>query len=169
MDTIGAFVVTAGDEIERISQEYIKQNDDYSAIIVKALGDRLAEATAEYLHKQVRGDWGYHLKEYLSYDDIIKEEYQGIRPAPGYPACPDHTEKAKLWKLLDAEESLGVALTENFAMNPASSVCGVYFIRPEATYFHVGKINRDQVEDYARRKNLTVDEAERWLRPALGY
>jgi len=169
IDTIGAFVVTAGDEIERLSLEYSKQNDDYSAIMVKALGDRLAEASAEYLHKKVRGEWGYHLKEYLSYDDIIKEEYQGIRPAPGYPACPDHTEKGKIWKLLDVQEHLGVALTENFAMNPPSSVCGLYFIRPEATYFHVGKINRDQVEDFAKRKGLTIDEAERWLRPALGY
>jgi len=169
LDTLGAFVVTAGDEIERLAEEYTKQNDDYSAIIVKALGDRLAEACAEFLHKKVRGEWGYNLKEYLSYDEIIKEEYQGIRPAPGYPACPDHTEKAKIWELLSATESTGVQLTENFAMNPPSSVCGFYFIRPEAQYFHVGKIDKDQVEAYAKRKNLTVEEAERWLRPVLGY
>ncbi len=169
MDTMGAFVVTAGSEIEQIAQDYIAQNDDYSAIIVKALGDRLAEAFAEYMHKQVRGEWGYHLREYFSFNEILQEKYQGIRPAPGYPACPDHTEKAKIWNLLNTSETIGVELTENFAMNPPSSVCGFYFIRPEATYFHVGKINRDQVEDYARRKNMTVDEAERWLRPVLGY
>ncbi len=169
MDTIGAFAVTAGREIDVIAQEYIEQNDDYSAIIIKALGDRLAEAFAEYMHKKVRGEWGYQMREYLSFNDILQEKYQGIRPAPGYPACPDHTEKDKIWQLLNAEETLGVGLTENFAMNPASSVCGYYFIRPEATYFHVGKINRDQVEDYARRKEMTYEEAERWLRPILGY
>ncbi len=169
MDTIGAFVVTAGPEIDTIANEYIAQNDDYSAIIIKALGDRLAEASAEYLHKKVRGEWGYQLREYLSFADILQEKYQGIRPAPGYPACPDHSEKAKIWKLLNTQETLGVGLTENFAMNPASTVCGYYFIRPEAAYFHVGKITRDQVEAYAVRKRMTFDEAERWLRPALGY
>ncbi|MBY0384264.1 methionine synthase, partial [bacterium] len=169
MDTIGGFAVTAGNEIDVIADEYIQQNDDYSAIIVKALGDRLAEAFAEYLHRKVRGEWGYQLREYLSFSEILQEKYQGIRPAPGYPACPDHSEKAKIWNLLNAQETLGVTLTENFAMNPASSVCGYYFIRPEATYFHVGKINRDQVEDYARRKELSLEEAERWLRPILGY
>jgi 5-methyltetrahydrofolate--homocysteine methyltransferase len=169
MDTIGAFVVTAGKEVDTIANEYIAQNDDYSAIIVKALGDRLAEAFAEYLHMKVRGEWGYQLREYLTFSEVLNEKYQGIRPAPGFPACPDHTEKAKIWKLLNADETLGVSLTENFAMNPASSVCGYYFIRPEATYFHVGKINRDQVIDYAKRKDMSIEEAERWLRPVLGY
>lgn len=169
MDTMGAFAVTAGQEIEVIAQSYIDQGDDYSAIMVKALGDRMAEAFAEYLHKKVRGEWGFNIKEHFTYFDIIKEKYQGTRPAPGYPACPDHTEKAKLWELLQAEENLGIQLTENFAMNPPSSVCGYYFIRPEATYFHVGKIAKDQVENYAQRKNLSVEEAERWLRPVLGY
>lgn len=169
MDTIGSFVVTAGQEIDLIAEEYSRQNDDYSAIIIKALGDRLAEAFAEYLHKKVRGEWGYQLREYLSFNEILQEKYQGIRPAPGYPACPDHSEKEKIWKLLNAEETLGVQLTENFAMNPPSSVCGYYFIRPEASYFHVGKISREQVEDYAKRKAMSVDETERWLRPILGY
>ena len=169
MDTIGAFVVTAGPEIDVIANEYIAQNDDYTAIIIKALGDRLAEASAEFMHRKVRGEWGYQLREYLSFAEILQEKYQGIRPAPGYPACPDHTEKEKIWRLLNAQETLGVELTENFAMNPASSVCGYYFIRPEASYFHVGKITRDQVEHYARRKGLTIEEAERWLRPCLGY
>ncbi len=169
MDTIGAFVVTAGPEIDVIANEYIAQNDDYTAIIIKALGDRLAEASAEFMHRKVRGEWGYQLREYLSFAEILQEKYQGIRPAPGYPACPDHTEKEKIWRLLNAQETLGVELTENFAMNPASSVCGYYFIRPEASYFHVGKITRDQVEHYALRKGLTFEEAERWLRPCLGY
>jgi 5-methyltetrahydrofolate--homocysteine methyltransferase len=169
MDTIGAFVVTAGFEIETVAQQYIDQGDDYSAIMVKALGDRLAEAFAEYLHRKVRGEWGFGIKEHLTYFDVIKEKYQGTRPAPGYPACPDHTEKAKIWDLLKVEDSLGVALTESFAMNPPSSVSGYYFIRPEATYFHVGKIAKDQVENFAARKNFTLEEAERWLRPVLGY
>jgi 5-methyltetrahydrofolate--homocysteine methyltransferase len=169
MDTIGAFVVSAGEVIEDISAEYVKKNDDYNAIIVKALGDRLAEAFAEYLHKKVRGEWGFGLKEHLSHAEIINEQYQGIRPAPGYPACPDHSEKTKMWELLSVRETLGVSLTENFAMNPPSSVCGYYFIRPEARYFHVGKLGKDQIEDYAKRKNMTIEETERWLGPNLGY
>ncbi|MCC6137490.1 MAG: methionine synthase [Bdellovibrionaceae bacterium] len=169
MDTIGAFVVSAGQQIEELSHEYVEKNDDYNAIIVKALGDRLAEAFAEYLHKKVRAEWGFGLKEHLSHSELIEEKYQGIRPAPGYPACPDHSEKAKIWDLLSVRDTLGIALTENFAMNPPSSVCGYYFIRPEARYFHVGKLGKDQIEDYAKRKNMTVDEIEKWLRPNLGY
>ncbi|MBY0314275.1 MAG: methionine synthase [Bdellovibrionales bacterium] len=169
MDSIGGFVVTCGHEIERIAKAYSDANDDYSAIIVKALGDRLAEAFAEHLHRKIRGEWGYKLKEFLSYEDIIREKYQGIRPAPGFPACPDHSEKAKLWKLLNVAENIQVELTESYAMNPPSSVCGYYFTREEADYFMVGKVGRDQVEDYARRKQISMDEAERWLRPILGY
>lgn len=169
MDSIGGFVVTCGHEIERIAKAYSDANDDYSAIIVKALGDRLAEAFAEHLHRKIRGEWGYKLKEFLSYEDIIREKYQGIRPAPGFPACPDHSEKAKLWKLLNVSENINVDLTESYAMNPPSSVCGYYFTREEADYFMVGKVGRDQVEDYARRKQISMDEAERWLRPILGY
>lgn len=169
MDTIGAFVVSAGEQIEDIAQTYVDKGDDYTAIIVKALGDRLAEAFAEYLHKKVRAEWGFNLKEHLTHQDLIEEKYQGIRPAPGYPACPDHSEKAKIWDLLSVRDTLGIALTENFAMNPASSVCGYYFIRPEARYFHVGKLGKDQIEDYAKRKNMSLDEVEKWLRPNLGY
>lgn len=169
MDSIGAFVVSCGHEIEKIAHQYIVENDDYSGIIVKALGDRLAEAFAEYLHRKVRGEWGYQLKEVLSYKDILKEKYQGIRPAPGYPACPDHSEKEKIWKLLNVTDNINVALTESYAMNPPSSVCGYYFTRPEADYFMVGKIGKDQVEDYARRKNISFESAEKWLRPNLGY
>ncbi len=169
MDTIGAFVVSAGEQVEEIAQTYVDKGDDYTAIIVKALGDRLAEAFAEYLHKKVRAEWGFNLREHLTYQDLIEEKYQGIRPAPGYPACPDHSEKGKIWDLLSVRDTLGIALTENFAMNPASSVCGHYFIRPEARYFHVGKLGKDQVEDYARRKNMAVEEVEKWLRPNLSY
>lgn len=169
MDSIGAFVVSCGHQIEIIAKNYIEANDDYSAIIVKALGDRLAEAFAEYLHRKIRGEWGYNLKEILSYNEIIKEKYQGIRPAPGYPACPDHSEKAKIWRLLDVAKNTGVELTESYAMNPPSSVCGYYFTREEADYFMVGKIGKDQVESYAKRKNISLAEAEKWLRPNLGY
>lgn len=169
MDTMGAFVVSAGEEIEMISESYVKKNDDYTAIMIKAIGDRLAEAFAEYLHKKVRGEWGFNLKEHLNITDLIEEKYQGIRPAPGYPACPDHSEKAKIWDLLSVRDTLGISLTENFAMNPPSSVCGYYFIRPEARYFHVGKLGKDQIEDYANRKQMSVDEVEKWLRPNLGY
>lgn len=169
MDSLGAFAVSCGHDIDRIAKEFSDQGDDYSSIIVKALGDRLAEAFAEYLHQKVRKDWGYHLDEKLDQQEILAEKYQGIRPAPGYPACPDHTEKAKIWSLLNVESITGIGLTESFAMNPPSSVCGYYFIRPEATYFHVGKVGKDQVEDYASRKGLSVKEAERWLRPILAY
>jgi 5-methyltetrahydrofolate--homocysteine methyltransferase len=136
--------------------------------MLQALADRLAEAFTELLHQKVRKEyWGYAKDETISMEDLIKEKYQGIRPAPGYPACPDHTEKYKLFQLLNATEEIGVELTENLAMYPASSVCGWYFAHPESKYFGVGKIERDQLEDYANRKGMTLDEATRWLRPAL--
>jgi 5-methyltetrahydrofolate--homocysteine methyltransferase len=168
-DYIGGFAVTAGDEVEEFAETFKAKNDDYSAIMVKVLGDRFAEALAEMMHKRVRIIWGYGEDEDLSYEDFIKEKYRGIRPAPGYPACPDHTEKSLLWSLLEAETNTGIFLTETFAMNPPSSVSGWYFAHPDSKYFHVGQIDRDQVEDYARRKNMTVEEAEKWLQPNLGY
>lgn len=168
-DFLGCFVVTAGWEVETSAAAFSSRHDDYHAIMAKALGDRFAEALAELMHKKVRLDWGYGVGENLSYDDLIKEKYRGIRPAPGYPACPDHTEKSLIWELLDADDNAGVVLTENFAMNPPSSVSGWYFAHPEARYFHVGKIDRDQVEDYARRKGMPLDVVEKWLRPNLGY
>src|SRR5437867_6040686 len=137
--------------------------------MAKALADRLAEAFAEYLHKQAREEWGYGKGEGLSSEDLIREEYPGIRPAPGYPACPDHTEKRILFDLLQAEKNTGINLTENFAMYPASSVSGFYFSHPQSKYFGVGKIEKDQVEDYAKRKNESVEEVEKWLSPNLAY
>lgn len=168
-DYIGGFAVTVGKEVEDFANTFKAKNDDYSAIMVKALGDRFAEALAEMMHKKARIIWGYDKDENLSYEDLIREKYRGIRPAPGYPACPDHTEKSLLWELLQAEINTGISLTENFAMNPPSSVSGWYFAHPESRYFHIGQIDRDQVEDYARRKNMTVEVIERWLRPNLGY
>src|SRR5581483_3723082 len=145
-------------------------HDDYSAILLKALADRLAEAFAERLHERVRRElWGYAPDEHLDNAAIIREQYQGIRPAPGYPACPDHTEKATIFRLLGATERAGITLTESYAMVPASAVSGVYFWRPEARYFGVGKLGRDQVESYAARKGIPVEEAERWLAPNLAY
>ena len=137
--------------------------------MAKALADRLAEAFAEWLHMQVRREWGYGKTEDLTAEDLIRERYRGIRPAPGYPACPDHTEKRTLFDLLDAEAASGVTLTESFAMLPAASVSGLYFAHPQSKYFAVGKIDRDQVEDYAARKKLPVSEVERWLAPNLNY
>ncbi|NOT77478.1 MAG: methionine synthase [Bacteriovoracaceae bacterium] len=168
-DFIGGFVVTTGPEVEEFSKTFQDKNDDYSSIMVKAIGDRLAEALAELAHKKVREIFGYGVDENLSTDDLIKEKYRGVRPAPGYPACPDHTEKKILWDLLLAQELTGVSLTENFAMNPASSVSGFYFNHPEAQYFNVGLINHDQVVDYAKRKDMSVSEVEKWLSPNLGY
>ena len=147
-------------------KEYEAKHDDYSAIIVKALADRLAEAFAEKLHKQVREEWGYGKDEQLSAEDLVAEKYRGIRPAFGYPACPDHSEKTTLFELLGAP-NLGINLTENFAMTPAASVSGVYFSHPDAKYFAVGRIGRDQLEDYAKRKGITIEQAERWLAPNL--
>ena len=169
-DYIGAFVVTAGIGEDEVAERFKKAHDDYSSIICKALADRLAEAFAERMHARVRREfWGYAPDEALSNEDLILEKYQGIRPAPGYPAQPDHTEKAALFRLLDAEKTAGVKLTENFAMWPGSSVSGLYFANPESFYFGVGKIERDQVEDYAARKGFSVQEAERWLAPVLNY
>jgi 5-methyltetrahydrofolate--homocysteine methyltransferase len=169
-DYIGGFVVTAGIGEDVIADRFKKANDDYSSILCKALADRLAEAFAERMHQRVRQEfWGYAPDEALSPDDLILEKYQGIRPAPGYPAQPDHTEKQTLFALLDAESTAGVTLTESFAMWPGSSVSGLYFSHPESFYFGVGKIERDQVEDYAARKDMTVAEVERWLAPVLNY
>ena len=169
-DFLGAFAVTAGHGLDAIVAEYEARHDDYGAIMAKALADRLAEALAERIHEKVRTEyWGYAKDEALDNDALIHERYQGIRPAPGYPACPDHTEKGTLWKLLDAERAAGMTITESFAMLPTAAVSGWYFWRPESAYFGVGKIGRDQVEDYAKRKGWTVAEAERWLAPNLGY
>jgi 5-methyltetrahydrofolate--homocysteine methyltransferase len=169
-DYLGAFAVTAGHGLDRIVAAYEADHDDYGAILAKALADRLAEALAERAHEMVRTEfWGYAKGEKLRNEQLIKEAYQGIRPAPGYPACPDHTEKGKLWRLLDAERAAGMTITESFAMLPTAAVSGWYFWRPESAYFGVGKIGRDQVEDYARRKGWTMAEAERWLAPNLGY
>ncbi|HEY5604759.1 MAG TPA: vitamin B12 dependent-methionine synthase activation domain-containing protein, partial [Gammaproteobacteria bacterium] len=169
-DAIGAFAVTAGIGIEEHVKRFEAQHDDYNAIMLKALADRLAEAFAELMHEKVRKEyWAYAASEALANDALIREEYRGIRPAPGYPACPDHTEKALLWKLLDVENKTGIILTDSFAMYPASSVSGFYFAHPEARYFAVGKINKDQVEAYAQRKGMSVEEVERWLAPILGY
>jgi 5-methyltetrahydrofolate--homocysteine methyltransferase len=168
-DYIGAFAVTAGIGIETLLEKYERDHDDYSSIMVKALADRLAEAFAELMHYRVRTEfWPYATNENLTNDQLIKEEYQGIRPAPGYPACPDHTEKATLFDLLDAGQ-IDITLTESFAMYPASSVSGFYFSHPESKYFAVGKISKDQVYDYAHRKNMSVEDVERWLAPVLGY
>jgi len=167
-DYVGAFAVTAGIGVEDIVAELERAHDDYSAIIVKALADRLAEAFAEYLHGQARRDWGYGADERLSNDELIAEKYRGIRPAFGYPACPEHSEKRKLFELLDAEAA-GIHLTEACAMWPAASVSGIYLAHPRARYFAVGRVNADQVQDYARRKGISVEEAERWLTPYLAY
>jgi 5-methyltetrahydrofolate--homocysteine methyltransferase len=169
-DYIGGFVVTAGIGEEKQLQAFRDSKDDYSAILLSALADRLAEAFAERMHEKVRKDyWGYAADENFTNEDLIKEAYAGIRPAPGYPAQPEHSEKATLFKLLDATDRIGVQLTESYAMWPGSSVSGFYYAHPESRYFGVGKIERDQVEDYARRKGWSLEEAERWLAPLLNY
>lgn len=169
-DYVGAFAVTTGIGIEVLLERFEKQHDDYNSIMVKALADRLAEAFAELMHARVRKEfWAYAETESLSNEELIAEKYQGIRPAPGYPACPDHTEKKRLFELLDAEKQLGIELTESYAMHPASSVSGFYFSHPESTYFGLGKIAKDQVVDYAARKGMSVEEIERWLSPVLTY
>ena len=169
-DFIGAFVVTAGIGEEARARAFKDGHDDYSAILLSALADRLAEAFAERMHERVRREfWGYAPDEALANDDLIAEKYRGIRPAPGYPAQPEHSEKAALFKLLDAEHRIGVKLTESYAMWPGSSVSGFYYSHPETRYFGVGKIERDQVEDYARRKGWDMATAERWLGPILNY
>jgi 5-methyltetrahydrofolate--homocysteine methyltransferase len=167
-DYLGAFAVTAGIGADSLAAAYERDHDDYHAIMVKALADRLAEAFAEYLHARVRREWGYGADEQLSSEDLIAERYRGIRPAFGYPACPDHSEKPKLFALLGAERA-GLSLTESGAMAPAASVSGLYFAHQAARYFTVGRIGRDQVENYARRKGMEMAEAERWLTPNLAY
>ena len=168
-DYLGAFAVCAGAGVDTLAEEFEKDNDDYNAIMTKALGDRFAEAMAEYTHKKVREWWGYGESENLSNSDLIKEKYQGIRPASGYPCQPDHTEKDIIWELLDVKKQIGLELTESRAMNPGSSVSGLYFSNPDSKYFNVGKIGKDQVEDYAKRKKWPIEEAMKWLRPNLGF
>ena len=168
-DFIGAFAVTAGIGLDELCKRFDRDHDDYNSIMAKALADRLAEAFAEWLHRKVREEWGYGKGEQLSNEELIREKYRGIRPAPGYPACPDHTEKRVLFDLLHAEQEAGITLTESFAMLPAAAVSGLYFAHPEAAYFAVGKIGKDQVEDYARRKGLDLHTVERWLAPNLNY
>jgi 5-methyltetrahydrofolate--homocysteine methyltransferase len=168
-DHVGAFAVTAGIKLDDLCRRFDEDHDDYNSIMAKALADRLAEAFAEYLHYEVRQTWRYGQEENLSNDDLIREKYRGIRPAPGYPACPDHTEKRTLFDLLQVEQHTGITLTESFAMLPAAAVSGWYFAHPGAKYFSVGKIGKDQVEDYARRKGADLATVERWLAPNLNY
>jgi 5-methyltetrahydrofolate--homocysteine methyltransferase len=167
-DYLGAFAVTAGFGAEELVRSLKAANDDYQAIMAEALADRLAEALAEFLHERARREW-YSGREQFSQEELIAEQYRGIRPAPGYPSCPDHTEKQKLWTLLDVEATTGIRLTESYAMWPAASVSGFYLGHPEARYFAVDLITRDQVEDYARRKGMPIPEVERWLAPNLAY
>ncbi|HEX3472224.1 MAG TPA: vitamin B12 dependent-methionine synthase activation domain-containing protein, partial [Silvibacterium sp.] len=168
-DYIGGFAVTSGIGLKELCDRFRAENDDYNAIMAEAIADRLAEAFAECLHKQVRDDWGYGLEEGLSPEDLIQEKYRGIRPAAGYPACPDHTEKGTLWRLLDVQANTGMQITESFAMWPGSSVSGLYFAHPESRYFSLGKIDRDQVADYHQRKGMSLAEVERWLGQNLNY
>ncbi len=170
VDYIGFFAVTAGIGLEELVKKYEKDHDDYNSIMAKALADRLAEAFAELMHERVRKEfWGYAPNENFTNEDLIKEKYIGIRPAPGYPACPDHTEKATIFELLQATEKIGLQLTENFAMYPAAAVCGMYFAHPESRYFGLGKISKDQVVEYAQRKQMSIEETEKWLSPVLNY
>jgi len=169
-DYLGAFAVTAGHGVDQAVARFESNHDDYNAIMVKALADRFAEAFAERLHQRVRTEfWGYAPREKLDNRNLIKEQYAGIRPAPGYPACPDHTEKGTLFRLLQAQSNAGISLTESYAMYPAASVSGFYFSHPDSRYFGVSKVERDQVDEYARRKDMTTREVERWLAPVLGY
>ncbi|MDD9339829.1 MAG: vitamin B12 dependent-methionine synthase activation domain-containing protein, partial [Providencia heimbachae] len=169
-DYIGAFAVTGGLEEDALAEQYENAHDDYNKIMLKALADRLAEAFAEYLHQQVRTHyWGYAADEKLSNEELIRENYQGTRPAPGYPACPEHTEKEKIWQLLDVENQVGMKLTSSFAMWPGAAVSGWYFSHPDSKYFAVAQLQKDQIEDYSKRKGMSVTELERWLAPNLGY
>jgi len=168
-DYLGAFALTAGIGADELTARFKSALDDYNAIMTQAIADRLAEAFAECLHARARRDWGFGQQERLTNDDLIAEKYRGIRPAFGYPSCPDHTEKATLWRLLDAEAAADVRLTESFAMWPAASVSGLYFAHPEAKYFAVDLVTRDQVESYAARKGQARSEVERWLGSNLGY
>jgi len=165
---MGAFCVCTGFGTDELSDQYEKDNDDYNAIMVKAIADRFAEAYAEFLHKKVRAEyWGYANQENLSNEDLIAEKYKGIRPAPGYPACPDHLEKHAIWDLLKVEENIGVYLTESLAMFPTAAVSGYYFGSPHAKYFGLGKITEEQVKDYSVRKGISLREAKKWLSPNL--
>ena len=168
-DYIGSFAVTSGGGLQEQVEKYRANQDDYNAILLEAVADRLAEAFAEYLHHKARIAWGYGKTENLDTNQLIEEKYRGIRPAPGYPACPDHTEKGTLWRMLDVEKSTGIRLTESFAMWPGSSVSGFYFSHPESKYFAVGKLGADQVADLATRNGKSVGEMERWLGPWLAY
>jgi 5-methyltetrahydrofolate--homocysteine methyltransferase len=168
-DHLGAFAVTTGHGLDELVKQFKADHDDYNAIMAEALADRLAEAFAECLHRRVREEWGFGRLEKLTTDELIAEQYRGIRPAAGYPACPDHTEKGILWKLLDVEKHAGMKLTESYAMWPGSSVSGLYFAHPESKYFAVGKLGRDQLLDYHLRKGLPLQEVERWLGPYLNY
>ena len=168
-DYLGGFAVTAGIGADELAQRFQAEHDDYSAIMTKALADRLAEAFAEYLHREARRAWGFGADERLTTDDLIRERYRGIRPAPGYPASPDHVEKRTLFDLLSVEEGAGIHLTESFAMHPGASVSGLYFSHPDSRYFAVGKIERDQAKDYAARKGESLGEIEKWLSPNLNY
>jgi 5-methyltetrahydrofolate--homocysteine methyltransferase len=168
-DHVGAFAVTTGIGLKELCDSFRAKHDDYNAIRAEALADRLAEAFAECLHKRVRDEWGYGRSETFTPQEVIQEKYRGIRPAAGYPACPDHTEKGTLWRLLDVDRSAGIELTESYAMWPGASVSGLYFAHPESRYFTLGKIDRDQVADYHKRKGMTVAEVERWLGPNLSY
>jgi 5-methyltetrahydrofolate--homocysteine methyltransferase len=168
-DHLGAFAVTAGIGLDALCAKFDQDHDDYNSIMAKALADRLAEAFAEFLHRRVRIEWGYGKGEQFTNEDLIRERYRGIRPAPGYPACPDHTEKRILFDLLEVEKATGITLTESFAMLPAAAVSGFYFAHPDARYFAVGKVDKDQVEDYARRKGMELRAIERWLAPNLNY
>ncbi len=167
---MGAFAVNAGIGIEPHLARFEAALDDYNSILLKSLADRLAEGAAEWLHRKLRVElWGYAADESLSVEDLVAEKYLGIRPAPGYPACPEHSEKATLFALLDAEQRIGLKLTETFAMHPASAVCGLYFSHPRSQYFVVGRLGREQVADYARRKGVSLQQAERWLASNLDY
>jgi len=167
-DYMGAFCVSTGFGVDEIADKFVKNLDDYNSIMIKALADRLAEAFAEYLHKKVRTEiWGYDQGEQLTNEELIKESYKGIRPAPGYPACPDHLEKRTIWSLLKVQERIGVKLTDSLAMWPASSVSGYYFAHPKSRYFGLGKIKEDQVADYAKRRGIPTEEAAKWLSPNI--
>ena len=168
-DYVGAFAVASGLGVDELCARFDADHDDYNSIMSKALADRLAEAFAEFAHRTARVEWGYGRTENLSVDDLIHERYRGIRPAPGYPSCPDHTEKRTIFDLLGAEARADMVLTESYAVLPASSVCGLYFAHPESRYFTLGKIGSDQVEDYQVRKATSRSEVEHWLSPNLGY
>ena len=169
-DYFGGFAVTAGIGLEKLVEKYAADHDDYKSIMAKALADRMAEALAELMHLRVRKEfWGHSKEEEFSPEELIKEKYHGIRPAPGYPACPDHTEKQILFDLLKVEEQTEIRLTESYAMHPGAAVSGFYFGHPQSTYFGLGKVNKDQITDYAKRKGMTIEEIERWLAPNLAY